>query len=143
MIRSQTCYHVLSQLSRQSVGLISPRSQVRPLPGAFFIFLFFCIPFKPYKKKGAATGIEPVTSCTRNRNHTSRPSGHNSIYKFYFNMAATNCIHKFLKIIFLVPPMCPSWSKGRDLRSRVSHFVGSNPTVGRFFSMMKMLYFVL
>ena len=24
---------------------------------------------------GAATGIEPVTSCTRSRNHTSRPTG--------------------------------------------------------------------
>ncbi|ORC93761.1 uncharacterized protein TM35_000016380 [Trypanosoma theileri] len=27
------------------------------------------------EKTWAATGIEPVTSCTRNRNHTTRPSG--------------------------------------------------------------------
>jgi hypothetical protein len=29
-----------------------------------------------FRKKRAATGIEPVTSCTRNRNHATRPSGH-------------------------------------------------------------------
>lgn len=32
--------------------------------------------FSVKKEKGVVTGIEPVTSCTQNRNHTTRPNDH-------------------------------------------------------------------
>ena len=31
-------------------------------------------------KKRGDTGIEPVTSCTRNKNHTTRPIAHSKLY---------------------------------------------------------------
>ena len=34
-----------------------------------------------WQKQWAATGIEPVTSCTRSKNHTSRPSGRDSLVR--------------------------------------------------------------
>ena len=47
---------------------------LRILPG-FRMSRDRLVPLLIIEKTRAATGIEPVTSCTQNRNHTTRPSG--------------------------------------------------------------------
>lgn len=41
--------------------------------------------FERAKKKGDP-GIEPGTSCTRNKNHTPRPTARSIVYKIIYNL---------------------------------------------------------